>query len=45
MVAAAIPPTMITPSLLRARSLDEPGAEILHAENRERAVGNPAVLP
>jgi hypothetical protein len=35
---------MITPILLRARSLDEPGSGILHAGISEGAVGQPAVL-
>jgi hypothetical protein len=38
-------PPMITPTLLRARSLDEPGAGIPHAGISEGAVGKPAVLP
>ena len=33
------------PTLLRARSLDEPGAGILHAGISEGAVGKQAPLP
>jgi hypothetical protein len=36
---------VITPILLRARSLDEPGAGIPHAGIWEGTVGQPAVLP
>jgi hypothetical protein len=35
---------MITPILLRARSLDEPGAIIPYAGSSEGVVGKPAVL-
>jgi hypothetical protein len=36
---------MITPTLLRARSLDEPGSGIPHAGIREGAVEKLVVLP
>jgi hypothetical protein len=36
---------MITPTLLHARSLYEPSAEILHAGISEGATGQPAILP
>ena len=36
---------MITPILLRARSLDEPCAGIPHAGIGEGAAGQPTVLP
>jgi len=35
---------MITPTLLRARPRDEPGAGLPHAGISEGAVGQPAVL-
>jgi hypothetical protein len=44
-MAASVSTTMITPALLRARSLDEPGAGILNAGISEGAVGKPALLP
>jgi hypothetical protein len=36
---------MFTPTILRARSLDEPGVEIPHAGIGEGAAGQPTVLP
>jgi hypothetical protein len=36
---------MFTPTLLRARSLDEPGVGILHVGISEGVVGQPAALP
>jgi len=44
-MAATVVTPMITPTLLRARSLDEPGAGIPHAGISEGAVGQLAVLP
>ena len=43
-MAASVSAPMITPALLRARSLDEPGAGIPQAGISERAVGRPAIL-
>jgi len=44
-MAATVSTPMITPILLRARDLDEPGAGIPHAGICEGAVGQPAILP
>ena len=44
-MAEAELPLMFTPTLLRARSLDEPGAGIPHPGVSEGAVGQLAVLP
>ena len=38
-------PSMITQTILRARSSDEPGAGIPHAGISEGAIGKPVVLP
>jgi hypothetical protein len=41
---ATVTTPMITPTLLRARSLDEPSSGMPHAGISEGAVGQPAVL-
>jgi hypothetical protein len=43
-MAATVSIPMITPTLLRARSLDEPGAVILHAGISDGVVGKSALL-
>jgi len=44
-MAATVKPLMMTPIVLRARSLNEPGAGIPHAGISEGAVGKPAGPP
>lgn len=44
-MAATVSTPMITPNVLRARSLDEPGAGMLHVGFGEGVAGRPAVLP
>jgi hypothetical protein len=44
-MAATVITPMITPALLRARSLDEPGPGLPHAGISEGAAGKAAVLP